>query len=212
MTDSSIKHIWFDLEGTLALHTPEWEAAHDQLLLDTYAEVVGKSPSDELWQEYSQIYKVQGTHSAAFTSLGLPSDYWQQHFAAMDEERYYEPDQSVCGTLIKLKDILPISVFTNAKPEHLRNTLRVIQVDTAWFTHILTGDDIAKRKPSLEGFHKIVELTGLPPGQILYVGDRVSADIAPAKKVGMTAALVWSSSPEADYSFENFADILRAVQ
>ncbi len=73
--EGSIKHVWFDMEGTLTVHTPEWEAAHDELLLKTYAAAVGRAPSDELWQEYNQIYQHQGTHSAAFRSLGLPSDY-----------------------------------------------------------------------------------------------------------------------------------------
>ncbi len=207
--DQPIKHLWFDMEGTLTVHTPEWEAAHNELILKTYAEVVGKSPSEELWGEYCNIYKQYGTHSAAFSSLGLPSDYWQQHFAAMDEEKYYEPDERVYGTLAKLKDIVPISVFTNAKPERLQRTLTVIQVDPNWFTHTLTGDDVQQRKPALEGFHKMIEITGLPSEQVLYVGDRVSADILPAKEVGMRTALVWSSDDVADYSFESMEELLR---
>jgi len=205
---SDIKHIWFDLEGTLTVHTPEWETAHDKLLLETYAKVVGKAPSDELWQEYSQIYQSQGTHSAAFRSLGLPSDYWQKHFATMDEEVYYQPDKRVYNTLAKLKDIVPISIFTNAKPERLQRTLRVINVDGGWFTHTLTGDDVPERKPALDGFHRMITITGLPPKQILYVGDRVKADVMPAKTVGMQAALVWGKSDEADYSFESLDGLL----
>lgn len=205
---NTIKHIWFDMEGTLTVHTPEWEAAHNELLLKTYAEVANKEPSDELWHEYSAIYKQQGTHSAAFSSLGLPSDYWQQHFAALDEEKYYEPDERVYGTLAKLKDIVPISVFTNAKPDRLQRTLKVIQVDPEWFTHTLTGDDVTQRKPALEGFNRMIEITGLPAEQLLYVGDRVSADIVPAKQVGMQAALVWSADDTADYSFNSMQELL----
>lgn len=59
LMSSGVKDIWFDMEVTLTAHTPEWEVAHNELLLKTYAEVVGKPPDDKLWQEYSQIYKPQ---------------------------------------------------------------------------------------------------------------------------------------------------------
>ncbi len=203
-----IEHIWFDMEGTLTVHTPEWEAAHNELLLETYAVVAGKQPSDALWQEYVDIYQRHGTHSTAFRSLGLPSDYWQQHFAQLDETKYYKPDERVFGTLDKLKELIPISVFTNAKAQRLLKTFEVINVRPEWFTHILTGDDVAERKPELDGFHKIIELSGLQSDQILYVGDRVQADIIPAKTVGMQTALVWSNDKEADYSFKDFRDLL----
>jgi HAD superfamily hydrolase (TIGR01549 family) len=209
---AQIKHIWFDMEGTLALHTPEWDAAHDKLLLETYAEVTNKPPTAELWQEYSQIYMAQGTHSAAFRSLGLDSDFWQQHFANLDEETYYKPDERVYGTLAKLRDILPVSVFTNAKPQRLQNTLRVLQINAEWFTHLLTGDDVTERKPSLEGFYKIIDVTKLPPEQILYIGDRVQADIVPAQAVGMKAGFAWGVSDEADYNFQDFTEILQLFE
>lgn len=196
------------MEGTLTIHTPEWEAAHNKLLLETYAEVTGKAPTQELWSEYSDIYKQFGTHSAAFSSLGLPSDFWQLHFAALDEQLYYKPDERVYGTLEKLKDVVPISVFTNAKPNRLQSTLTVIGVNPNWISHTLTGDDVAERKPSLEGFNKIIGVTGLDPSEILYVGDRVQADIQPANAVGMQSALVWSKSPEASFSFESFDELL----
>jgi HAD superfamily hydrolase (TIGR01549 family) len=203
-----IKHIWFDMEGTLTVHTPEWEAAHDQLLLETYAEVEGQQPSGALWQEYSAIYREHGTHSAAFRSLCLPSDFWQEHFAKLDEEKYYKPDERVYGTLAKLKDLVPISVFTNAKPERLANTLRVINIDPAWFTFTLTGDEVPERKPALHGFERLLELSQLPAADVLYVGDRVQADILPAKSLAMQTALIWSEDAAADYSFKDFTGLL----
>lgn len=208
----TIKHIWFDMEGTLTVHTPEWEAAHDQLLLEKYAHATGKQPSPQLWQEYSQLYRQHGTHSAAFSSLGLASGYWQQHFATLDEQKYYKPDERVYQTLQKLRAIVPISVYTNAKPARLQNTLRVIQVDPAWFTHLLTGDDVVTRKPALDGFHKMIELSNLQPEEILYVGDRLQSDILPVKKAGMQTGFVWGTNSEADFSFECFADIPRLLR
>ena len=111
-------------------------------------------------------------------------------------------------TLRKLKEIVPCSIFTNVKTEETMRILKLVELDLSLFTHILTGDDIKERKPALDGFNKMVELSKLKPEETLYVGDRVKVDILPANEVGMKTCLVWSTSPEADYSFENFGDIL----
>ena len=111
-------------------------------------------------------------------------------------------------TLEKLKDIIPISIFSNVKSERIMRTLTAIGVSPAWFTYLLTGDDIRERKPALDGFRVMIEKSKLSPQEILYVGDRVDVDIKPAKLVGMKTCLLWGKSDEADYSFESFEDIL----
>jgi len=39
-------------------------------------------------------------------------------------------------------------------------------------------------------FERIVEEAGMPPDGILYVGDRLDNDVAPAKAVGMWSAFI----------------------
>jgi len=203
-----IKHIWFDLDGTLTIHTPEFHKAHNELRYKTYAEVVKKPITKELELEYENLYKKFGSNSAVFRSLGLPSDYWQKYFNTLDEVKFYKPEPQVYETLQKLKEIIPISIFTNVKPEKNLRTLTAIGVKLEWFTYILTGDDIKERKPALDGFHAMIEKSKLLPEQILYVGDRIDVDIKPAKLAGMKTCLLWKKSDEADYSFDNFEDIL----
>jgi HAD superfamily hydrolase (TIGR01549 family) len=206
-SQSPIHHIWFDLEGTLTIPSPEREADHRMLLVASYAEVVHKIPSEALWHEYCDLYAANGSNSAVFRSLGLPSDYWQTKLMSMDEAKYYQPDERVYETLQQLKLHCPISLFSNVKTAKIRYVLDIIGVQIDWFTYVLAGDDVAERKPALDGFYKIIELTHLFPNQILYVGDRVKADILPAHAVGMQAALVWSTNPEADYSFTDFKEL-----
>ncbi len=199
-----ISHIWFDLEGTLTTPSPEREADHRKLLVKTYAEVVHKAPSEALWHEYGELYAAKGSNSAVFRSLGLPSDYWQTKLMTMDEAKYYKPDERVYGTLKLLKAQYPISIFSNVKQAKILSLLKILGIDPKWFIYLLTGDDVPERKPALDGFYKIIELSNVPPNQLLYVGDRVKADILPAKSVGMQSALVWSKSDEATYSFDSF--------
>ena len=204
-----IKHIWFDLDGTLTIHTPEFHEAHDDLRYKTYAEAVKKPVSEELKQEYNTLYKKHGSNSSIFRSMGFPSDHWQKYFNTLDEAKYYKPEPKVYKTLERLKEIVPISVFTNVKPEKFTRTIEAIGIKPELFTFILTGDDVKERKPALDGFHLMIEKSKLLPEEILYVGDRVDVDIKPARAVGMKTCLLWGKSGDADYSFANFEDLLK---
>jgi FMN phosphatase YigB (HAD superfamily) len=207
-----IQHIWFDLEGTLTIRTPEFNTAHDRLRYQTYAVATNQPLDQRVQSEFEDLYSRYGSNSAVFRSLGLPSDYWQQQFNTLDETQYFTPDIRVYKTLDTLRHVVPISMFTNVTAARNLRTLTTIGVDPTWFTHLLTGDDITERKPALDGFHKLIELSGLRPEQLLYVGDRVDVDVVPAKALGIKTAVVWGASDTADYSFSSFEALLSLVE
>jgi HAD superfamily hydrolase (TIGR01549 family) len=196
------------MDGTLTLHTDEFDKVHNDLRYKTYASVVGREVDDALIAEYEALYKKAGSNSAAFTSLGKPSDFWMQYFDQIDQTRYYEPVPDIYETLDKLRKIVPISLFTNVKLANAQKTLSVVKIEANWFTHIISGDDIKNRKPALDGFHLMIEKSGIRAEQILYVGDRVEVDIKPAKAVGILSGLLYEQSNEADFCFPTFSDIL----
>ncbi|HEX3095528.1 MAG TPA: HAD family hydrolase [Patescibacteria group bacterium] len=210
--DNSIKHIWFDVAGTLYEESENFQAVHDNLRYETFSKAVNKPITDDLKLEYENLYKKHGSNSAVFSSLGLPSDYWQRAFGNMNLSEILKPNLKVNETLRKLGEIIPISLFTNFKKHKIEKILDILSIDQSWFTHIINGDQVKERKPALDGFHLMVEKSQLPAENILYVGDRVDVDIKPAKQVGMKTCLVYSESPEADYSFQNFEDILSIVE
>lgn len=55
---------------------------------------------------------------------------------------------------------------------------------------IATSDDWGVEKPSPEFFAKVVEAAPCAAEQIIYVGDRIDNDVAPAKQAGMRTAYV----------------------
>ncbi|WP_433679967.1 HAD family hydrolase [Nocardia sp. CA-119907] len=55
---------------------------------------------------------------------------------------------------------------------------------------IATSDDWGVEKPSAEFFAKVIEVAPCEADQIVYVGDRIDNDVAPAKKAGMRTAYV----------------------
>lgn len=210
--DSTIKHIWFDFSGTLFVQTNDVLKVHNDYRYKIFSEAVGKPFSSELIAEYEALYKNNGSNSAVFRFLGLPDDYWQKKVLDLDLESVLKPDPDIYETLHTLHTKIPTSIFTNLKLPKIDTLCSVLKIDKNWFKYILSGDDVEIRKPALDGFHLMIEKSQLPAGNILYVGDRVDVDIKPAKAVGMKTALVFSESPEADYSFVNFADILSVIK
>ncbi|MBF6296804.1 HAD family hydrolase [Nocardia amamiensis] len=55
---------------------------------------------------------------------------------------------------------------------------------------IATSDDWGVQKPDPEFFVRVIEAAGRPAEEIIYVGDRIDNDVAPAKAVGMRTAYV----------------------
>jgi FMN phosphatase YigB (HAD superfamily) len=58
------------------------------------------------------------------------------------------------------------------------------------FQWVLGSQEMQVRKPSLEFYSKVIELTGLSPDEILYVGDSIKLDIQPALSLGIRAVLI----------------------
>ena len=205
---NGIHHIWFDLAGTLYRETDKYNQVHDQFRYDTYGKLQGISDPEKAKVEFLDAYKKAGSNSAVFRALGKPSDFWMKALDHMDFTSVLDPDPSVYETIKELKNHVPISVFTNFDTNRLRNLLDHLKIPASYFTNLISGDDIKERKPALDGFYAMIEKSDLPPNQILYVGDRVAVDVTPAKQVGIQTCLLYTNSPEADYCFENFREIL----
>src|SRR3989338_3646121 len=204
-----IKHIWWDLDGTLYKMPPEFERLKYEKRYQLFSEVTEKPITDALREEYQRLYEECGSHSAVFMRLGKPKDFWQNEHQQLDLMPYINPDPRTVDMFMRFGR-LPFahSVFTNRKQEYIHKILGHLKIDYSLFKNIITNDDIKNPKPHLEGFERMIKVSGVPASQILYVGDRVEADILPAKQVGMKTALVWSDKEktEADYTFPHVAD------
>ena len=197
------------MDGTLTVHTTEFHRAHNELRHKAYSDVTGRPVTSELVEEFNELYKRCGSNSKVFTELGKPSNFWMQYFDLMDQNKYYEPIPEIYNTLESLRSSVSISLFTNASLDNAQRTLEAVNIDLGWFTYIVGGDDVKARKPALDGFHLILEKSGIPARNILYVGDRVKVDVMPAKELGLQTCLVFGSAAEADYSFLSFSELLK---
>ena len=207
MSKNTIKHIWFDFSETIAFLKKE---RHNRLRYETYSKVIGKPISNELITEFENLYKKHNHSNAAiFRSLGQSSNFWSECVNSVESSELYElADKNIPDVLEKIRKFVPISIFSNIQ---LGKILTSLNINPKWFTHILSSGMVKEPKPALDGFYKMIELSGIPAGEILYIGDDVGKDVKPAKQVGVKAGLMWKKSGEADYSFESFEDILEIL-
>lgn len=206
-----VQHIWFDFAGTLYKETPTFNEAHDALRYKTFAEAMSIPNAETAQAEFLKAYQQHGSNSAVFVSLGKPASYWSEALDSMDFSELLAPDPEIIQTLLALRKVIPVSLFTNFIRTRVHELLGYLDIRDDCFTHILTGDMITERKPALEGFYKMIELSSLPAKQIMYVGDRPDVDIKPAKRVGMITALLYGQADEADYNLESFRELEKLV-
>lgn len=204
MFKGTIKHIWFDFSETVAFLKKERQ---DRLRYETYSEVMGRPMSDELIAEYENLYKkFNHSNAAIFRSLGQTSNFWSERVNSVKPSELYElADKNVPKVLKRIKEFVPISLFSNIQLEKI---LKMLHINPRWFSNIINAAILKEPKPALDGFYKMVELSKIPAQEILYIGDDVGKDVRPAKQVGIQAGIIWKKSDEADYSFENFESIL----
>lgn len=76
------------------------------------------------------------------------------------------------------------------------------------FEHVVESAVVGIRKPDPRIFQLGVDALGLPPCDIMVVGDSISKDIAPAKSIGCTTAWIKGEPWSEEESDENVADII----
>lgn len=180
-----IKHVSFDVAGTLYPLTPEILAARDKLLYSTYARLTNEQDFRKAKNDYDSLYDKYGSNSAVFHSLGKPWDFWQITLEDLDLVEFLKPDNKINSILKMINDRVYMSIFSTFRIGRIHKILKKLEIPNSYFSFILSGDDAPERKPNLAGFCKTIQLSKLPASRIIYVGDRIETDIRPAKEAGL---------------------------
>ncbi len=128
-----------------------------------------------------------------------------------------KPPVGVPEMLTKLKGRYPMAVASSADRRKVDTNISVIGVGESVFDAVITGSDIAKKKPDPEIYLKAAAVLGVNPENCLVVEDAVSG-VQAGKAAGCTVAAVGGSFGEetlmaagADYYFETTADITKIL-
>lgn len=175
-----ISAVVFDVGETLVDETREYGTWADWLGVPrhTFSSVFGAAIAHGLdYREAFQVFQPGFDLAAerqARVDAGVPETY--------GEDDLY-PD--VRPALSKLQEMgIWVGVVGN-QTVRSGKILRGLDLPTDF---IATSDDWGVAKPSAEFFAKAVEAAPASAEEIVYVGDRIDNDIAPAKRAGMRTA------------------------
>lgn len=202
-----IKHISFDVAGTLYKENHGFLEARNDLIYSSLSDIIGEKNLDKVKHTYDELYHKSGSNSAVFHSLGKPWSFWHGILENIDPGQYLEPDREINKYLKIISKHASLSAFSTFPKKRIIQLLEKLEMPISLFLFILGGDDVSARKPHLDGFYRIIELANVPARQIMYVGDRLETDIRPAKEAGLRTCLIWQKSSEADYSVKDFSEL-----
>ncbi|WP_378741248.1 HAD family hydrolase [Nocardia brasiliensis] len=172
----------FDVGETLVDETREYGTWADWLGVPrhTFVSVFGAViASGRDYRETFQVFQPGfdlAEQRAARAAAGQPENY--------SEEDLY-PD--VRPALSKLREMGVWVGIVGNQTARSGKILRSLDLPTDF---IATSDDWGVEKPSPEFFAKVVEVAPCRGEEIVYVGDRIDNDVAPAKKAGMRTAYI----------------------
>lgn len=220
-----IKGIIFDLGNTLLRFTGDWidvpragaEAMATWYFKSKRIKIDGPALVDAFLRERAAAYRqANETHAEilaqtslqnALEKIDAPARTKAMIEAALKiyyelEEEYWQPYDDAVETIKQLhQQGYRLGLYSNASDDPLiqrlinRNHLR------PWLSPIFSSAGCGWRKPRREPFDLIAGRWGLPPDQIVMVGDTLNADILGAQNAGMPGILV--TMDEAPSNAEN---------
>ncbi|MFF2550265.1 HAD family hydrolase [Nocardia sp. NPDC058058] len=177
-----IQAVVFDVGETLVDETREYGTWADWLGVPRHTFVSVFGAVIALGQDYREAFQI-------FRPGFDLSQQREARAAAGHPETYGEEDlySDVRPALSKLRDMGVWVGIVGNQTVRSGGILRSLDLPTDF---IATSDDWGIQKPALGFFEKIVEVAPCEADQIVYVGDRLDNDIAPAKTAGMRTAFI----------------------
>jgi putative hydrolase of the HAD superfamily len=200
----NIKAVIFDLEGTL-FRSNNLSQQHLGALIQLIAERRGVSILDAkslFDSERKKLAKQLGyvpTTLATIRHIGISLSESYGAIEQIDPKLYIKPDASLRENLTRLQRRYKIALLTNMSKKTTRKIISALRLEDKWFNVITTGDIVSKLKPAEEPFILTLHLLGVSSQNTVMVGDRISIDLIPAKKLGMRTVLISRKETRSGY-------------
>ena len=180
-----IKAIMFDLDGTLVHTAPQIAQAANQMRVDLGLEAIdaklietyiGEGAAILIQRCLVEILQTPTTEQAAHAYA-----VFSQYYAKIVADS--QPYEHVIESLQALQQTGYLMACVTNKPHNFTVPLLQKAGLADYFSLIVSGDSLAKKKPDPMQLHYIAEQFNAAPAQLLLVGDS-KTDIAAARAAG----------------------------
>jgi HAD superfamily hydrolase (TIGR01509 family) len=178
----AVQTVFFDIGETLVDETSQWGGWADWLgipRLTFFAMLGGVIQRGEHHQRVFELLR-PGLDLARERAARAAAGH-AEHFNRSD----FYPDAIPCLQALKRQGY-QIGLAGN-QPEGVEELLRAMDLPVDL---IASSSGWGVEKPSPEFFARVAALAGAPPSNIVYVGDRIDNDVAPAAAAGMVAVFL----------------------
>ncbi|SJZ42066.1 mutator mutT protein/haloacid dehalogenase superfamily, subfamily IA, variant 3 with third motif having DD or ED/haloacid dehalogenase superfamily, subfamily IA, variant 1 with third motif having Dx(3-4)D or Dx(3-4)E [Pilibacter termitis] len=228
-TLSRIKNFIFDWDNTLFDYKGYWEKAHRQKYNDfrkineitSYENFmrIYKENDEKLWIKVSNgemTLDELRLRRMLMTMAKLKISMTEEEAVLFFDDVFkrllnsIQPQKDLLKRLQTMKD-KKIFILTNGTIEEQNEKLSRTGFLNQFPTYI--SEDIGFEKPNLTAFEYVIKKNNLSPLESVMIGDSLTNDILPAKKLGMRTVLVGGqSNKEADFSFESVTSFLDYIE
>ena len=209
---SEILALGWDLDGTLYRSFPGETELTDMIRKRQLAAVASKQGWDlrRTQREYRKRYLELGSNTKTMTSFGIDGvDFFTSIWDEIDLKKYIQRDGRITELFERLPGKRHFLISNSNRIDQIEKKLHLIGLDPNVFELIVSTVDLKAVKPDPKPFLVALEKLQLKPGQVLFIGDRVTTDIMGARGVGMRTCMVWGESKAADISLATVYDVGR---
>jgi HAD superfamily hydrolase (TIGR01549 family) len=213
---SSVHAILFDLDETLVDNTSTRMERYRQVFA-AIAAADRRVSVDDCLRRYVELHREipapYGRLQRLLTEVGhWDTEVGREAYEYASDARWMRLHHGVTQLLTELRVSYPLGLVTNGFTRHQRAKLRAFDLEQFFDKTAVISEEAGFAKPDVGIFRLAAELVGVDPGLILFVGDDPDADIAGARRAGMTTA--WVTGPagrgiesDADFRIEHVTEI-----
>jgi HAD superfamily hydrolase (TIGR01549 family) len=106
------------------------------------------------------------------------------------ESDVFRPDELYADAIPCLKDLRAAGYRIGVAGNHFSDFEETLRGMNLAIDFIGSSEEWGVQKPSPEFFAQMVEISGVAPQEIAYVGDRMDNDVLPAKAAGMVSVFL----------------------
>ncbi len=192
----------------------------DEVSFEVLAERFGCSAA-EAERKMQEVKEKTLSLTSAMRYIGMDSDEFYDEVASrMDIRSLLTEDTRLKEVVLAIRGMsLKVAMLTNSGRSLLKRALDALGCPFEHFDFVVTSSEV-EPKPSLEPFRHTAELLRCNPEEVLYIGDRISSELKPAKQVGMKTVLIGRDSHNEESRWIDWAlpdiyqlpDLVRSLQ